>query len=124
MSSLKVNMEIPDQPLIRIRGHRRFAIVNLREVWDHRELLYLLVWRELKARYKQTILGFLWVIIQPLLMTVVFAIFLGKLVRVHTGQTPYPLFLFAGLLPWTFFSNAVSSGSYSLLASSQMITKV
>jgi lipopolysaccharide transport system permease protein len=87
-------------------------------------LLYLLVWRELKGRYKQSLLGIFWVVLQPLLMTLVFTIFLGKLVRVHTGSTPYPLFLYAGLLPWTFFSTAVSGGSYSLLANSQMITKV
>jgi lipopolysaccharide transport system permease protein len=78
----------------------------------------------LKARYKQTILGVSWVILQPLLMTLVFTVVLGKLVGVPSGNIPYPLFLYAGLLPWVFFSNAVSSGSYSLVASSQMITKV
>lgn len=119
-----VKIDLPDEPLIKIRGRRRFDFINLREVWDHRELLYLLIWRDLKARYKQTILGVLWVILQPLLMTLVFTIFLGKLVQVHTASTPYPLFLYAGLLPWTFFSNAVSSGSYSLLANSQMVKKV
>jgi len=124
MPSLKAGIELPDEPLIRIRARRAFDLMNLREIWEHRELLYFLVWRDLKARYKQTILGISWVILQPLLMTLVFTIFLGKLVRVQTGTTPYPLFLYAGLLPWTFFSNAVSSGSYSLLASSQMITKV
>ena len=124
MSPLRVNVDLPDEPLIKIRGRRTFELINLREIWQHRELLFFLVWRDLKARYKQTILGILWVILQPLLMTLVFTIFLGKLVRVQTGATPYSLFLYAGLLPWTFFSNAVSSGSYSLLASSQMITKV
>ena len=124
MPSLKANMDLPAEPLIKIRARRAFDLINLREIWQHRELLYFLVWRELKARYKQTILGILWVILQPLMMTLVFTIFLGKLVQVQTGATPYPLFLYAGLLPWTFFSNAVSSGSYSILASSQMITKV
>lgn len=121
---LSANMDLPAEPLIKIRARRAFDLMNLREFWQHRELLYFLVWRELKARYKQTILGILWVILQPLLMTLVFTIFLGKLVQVKTGDTPYPLFLYAGLLPWIFFSNAVSSGSYSILASSQMITKV
>src|SRR5687767_13654084 len=124
MVSAKTKINLPTQPVIRIRAPRRFDFVDLREVWTHRELFYLLVWRDLKARYKQTLLGFLWVILQPLLMTIVFAIFLGKLVSVKTGATPYPLFLYAGLLPWTFFSNAVTSGSYSLLASSQMVTKI
>jgi len=124
MVSAKTKINLPTQPVIRIRAPRRFDFVDLREVWTHRELFYLLVWRDLKARYKQTLLGFLWVILQPLLMTIVFAIFLGKLVSVKTGATPYPLFLYAGLLPWSFFSNAVTSGSYSLLASSQMVTKI
>jgi len=115
---------LPEEPLIKIRGQRSWAGVNLREIWLHRELLYFLIWRDLKARYKQTILGISWVVLQPLLMTIVFTVFLGKLVQVPTGNTPYPLFLYAGLLPWIFFSNAVSSGSYSLVASSQMITKV
>ncbi len=122
--SLKADMDLPAEPLIKIRARRAFDLMNLREIWQHRELLYFLVWRDLKARYKQTILGILWVILQPLMMTLVFTIFLGKLVQVQTGATPYPLFLYAGLLPWIFFSNAVSSGSYSILASSQMITKV
>ena len=123
-SYLRASMSPPAEPLIKIRARRAFDLMKLREFWQHRELLYFLVWRDLKARYKQTVLGILWVILQPLLMTLVFTVFLGKLVQVPTGSTPYPLFLYAGLLPWTFFSNAVSSGSYSILANSQMITKV
>ncbi|HEY6121107.1 MAG TPA: ABC transporter permease [Pyrinomonadaceae bacterium] len=115
---------LPEEPLIKIRGTRSWAGVSLREIWLHRELLYFLIWRDLKTRYKQTILGVSWVVLQPLLMTIVFTVFLGKLVGVPTGNIPYPLFLYAGLLPWIFFSNAVSSGSYSLVGSSQMITKV
>jgi lipopolysaccharide transport system permease protein len=115
---------LPEEPFIKIRAKRSWGVVDLREVWIHRELLYFLIWRELKARYKQTILGISWVILQPLLMTLVFTVVLGKLLGVPTGSTPYPLFLYAGLLPWTFFSNAVSSGSYSLVASPHMVTKV
>src|SRR6266542_2172308 len=115
---------LPDEPLIKIRSGRSLATIDLREIWAHRELLYFLVWRDLKARYKQTSLGISWVILQPLLMTIVFAVVLGKFVRVPTGTVPYPLFLVAGLLPWIFFSNAVSSGSYSLIVNSHMITKV
>jgi len=87
-------------------------------------LLYFLIWRDLKARYKQTILGVSWVVLQPVLMTLVFTIFLGKLISVNTAPVPYPVFAYAGLLPWIFFSNAVASGSYSLVANSYMITKV
>lgn len=115
---------LPEEPFIKIRAQRSWGAVDLREVWIQRELLYFLIWRELKARYRQTILGISWVILQPLLMTLIFTVVLGKLVGVPTGSTPYPLFLYAGLLPWTFFSNAVSSGSYSLVASSHLITKV
>lgn len=115
---------LPDEPIIKIRGSRSWTLINLREIWLHRELLYFLTWRDLKARYKQTLLGISWIVLQPLLMTLVFTVVLGKLVRVPTGNVPYPLFLYAGLLPWIFFSNAVSSGSYSLVVNAHMITKV
>jgi len=115
---------LPEKPLIKIRVSKRWAPIELREIWAHRELLYLLVWRDLKVRYKQTVLGATWVILQPLLMTLVFAVFLGKIARVSSGGVPYVLFLYSGLVPWTFFSNAVSSSSHSLIASAHMITKV
>lgn len=117
-------ISLPEEPLNKIRPSRPWSLIDLRDVWEHRELFFLLVLRDLKARYKQTFLGWVWVILQPLLMTVVFTVFLGKLVQVHTGAVPYPLFLFAGLLPWTFFSNSVSTGSYSLVTSSQMVKNV
>lgn len=117
-------ISLPDQPIIKIRAGKSWSPINLKEIWVNRELLYFLIWRDLKARYKQTFLGVSWVILQPLLMTAVFTIFLGALVRVVTGSVPYPLFVYAGLLPWTYFSNAVSSGSYSLVASPNMITNV
>lgn len=98
--------------------------IGIRDVWDYRELLYFMVWRDLKVRYKQTVLGLLWVIMQPLLMTVVFTVFLGVLARVPSDKVPYPLFAFAGLLPWTFFANAVSNGSSSLVANAHLLTKV
>lgn len=115
---------LPDAPLVKIRASKRWSALELREIWAHRELLYFLVWRDLKVRYKQTVLGASWIILQPLLMTLVFAVFLGKIARVPSGSVPYILFLYSGLLPWTFFSNAVSSSSHSLIASASMITKV
>ena len=118
------SMSLPEEPLNKIRPSRPWSLIDLKDVWAHRELFFFLVLRDLKARYKQTVLGWLWVILQPLLMTAVFTIFLGKLVQVHTGAVPYPLFLYAGLMPWTFFSNSVATGSYSLLTSSQMVTHV
>lgn len=121
---IKFHAPLPDTPLIKIRVGKRWSSVELRELWAHRELLYFLVWRDLKVRYKQTVLGATWIVLQPVLMTFVFAVFLGKIAHIQTGNTPHILFLYSGLLPWTFFSNAVASSSYSLIASAHMITKV
>lgn len=115
---------LPSEPLIRIRPGRSTLSVELKETWAHRELLYFLIWRDLKVRYRQTALGAAWVILQPLLMALVFTVFISKLARVPSDGVPYPLFAYAGLLPWTFFSNAVSTSSYSLISNSYIITKV
>lgn len=117
-------VSLPSKPPIKIRASKRWTPLDLREIWAHRELLYFLVWRDLKVRYKQTLLGVSWVILQPILMTLVFAVFLGKIARVPSGNVPYVLFLYSGLLPWTFFTNAVATSSHSLIASAEMITKV
>jgi lipopolysaccharide transport system permease protein len=93
-------------------------------VWAHRELLYFFIWRDLKVRYKQTALGPAWVILQPLLMALVFAVFMGKLARVPSEGVPYPLFAYAGLVPWTFFSSAIATAGNSLVANGQLLTKV
>src|SRR5713226_4398082 len=115
---------LPEEPLIRIRPSRAWTLIDLFEVWAHRDLFCFLVWRDLKVRYKQTALGALWVILQPLLMTLIFVVFLGFVVRVPTEHVPYPLFLYTSLVCWTFFSNAIASSSHSLLANAPMITKV
>src|SRR2546425_698870 len=86
---------LPTKPLIKIRPGRRWSIIDIREMWAHRELFYFLVWRDLKVRYKQTVLGALWVILQPLLLTLIFMVFLGMMVRVPTDNVPYPIFLYA-----------------------------
>lgn len=122
--SLHPALILPEEPLIKIRPSRPWSFIDFGDVWAHRELFAFLVWRDLKVRYKQTILGAMWVILQPLLMTVIFMIFLGMIVRVPTPNVPYPVFLYAALLPWTYFSNAVASSSYSLVASAHVITKV
>jgi lipopolysaccharide transport system permease protein len=115
---------LPDEPLVVIEPSSAWAGAGLRDFWRHRELLYFMVWRDLKVRYKQTVLGLLWVVMQPLLTTVVFTVFLGVLARVPSDGTPYPLFAFAGLLPWTFFANSVSNGSNSLVSNAHLLTKV
>lgn len=116
---------LPENPVIKIRRSRTWVIVDLRDFWFHRQLFYFFVWRDLKVRYRQTILGAAWVILQPLLMTLTFVVFVNFIVRGNPSDTvPYPLFLYSALLAWTFFSNAVSSSSYSLTTSASMITKV
>jgi len=97
-----------------------------REIWQYRELLYFLTWRDVKIRYKQTILGAAWAILQPFMTMVVFALFFGRLAGLghKTGGIPYPIYVYAGLLPWTFFATAIGSIGNSLVGSASLITKV
>jgi lipopolysaccharide transport system permease protein len=102
----------------------RWQLINLRELWQFRELVYFLTWRDVKVRYKQTLLGAAWAILQPLLMMVVFTIFFGRMAGVSSGGLPYPLFAYAGLLPWTFFATAFANAGNSVVGSERLITKV
>jgi lipopolysaccharide transport system permease protein len=115
---------LPSRPWVIIEPNKSLVSLNLKELWNYRELLYFLIWRDVKVRYKQTTLGIAWVILQPALMTVIFTIFLGRLVRIPTGNTPYALVVYIGLLPWTFFSSAVLSSGTSIVANAQLITKI
>jgi lipopolysaccharide transport system permease protein len=119
-----LHVALPHEPLIKIRALEPWSLQVLGEVWAHRELLYFLIWRDLKVRYKQTLLGATWVILQPVLMTLVFTIFLGRFVRVPSDGVAYPVFAYAGLLAWTFLSNTLLSSSYSLIINAPLITKV
>jgi lipopolysaccharide transport system permease protein len=101
-----------------------WRVVDFQEIWAYRELLYFLTWRDLKVRYKQTVLGAAWAVLQPLATMIAFSLFFGRLASVPTGGLPYPLFVFAGLLPWTFFANAVSSAGQSVVGSQNLVTKV
>ena len=116
--------QLPPVPVIRIRPSRFWENIDFAELWHHREVLYFLIWRDLKVRYKQTIIGAAWVIVQPILITAVFAVFLGKLIKVPSDGIPYPVFAYAALLLWTFISNSILSSSYSLVINSQIITRV
>jgi lipopolysaccharide transport system permease protein len=117
---------LPDEPLVRIRPTRPWLKVNFGELYEYRELLYFLVWRDLKVRYKQTALGVAWAMIQPLFTMLIFTLFFGKLAGIEsrTGGIPYPIFAYAGLLLWTFFSNAVINSGNSLVGSSHLLSKV
>ena len=101
-----------------------WQLINVRELWQFRELVYFLTWRDVKVRYKQTLLGAAWAILQPLLMMVVFTIFFGRMAGVPSGDLPYPLFAYAGLLPWTFFATAITTAGNSVVGSERLITKI
>jgi len=113
-----------EAPLIKIRPAKGWVALRLRDLWAYRELLYFLTWRDIKVRYKQTLLGVAWAVIQPLATMLLFTLFFGKLAKVPSDGIPYPIFAYAGLLPWTFFSNAVTGSGNSLVGSSNLITKV
>jgi lipopolysaccharide transport system permease protein len=111
-------------PLVVIEPTRRAAALRLGELWAYRELLYFLVWRDVKVRYKQTALGAAWAILQPLMTAAVFTIFFGRLAGIASDGLPYPLFSYSGLLVWTFFAQGLSQSSNSVVGSAQLITKV
>src|SRR4030095_1396487 len=117
---------LPDKPLLTIEPGRSWSGFKLSDLWAYRELFYFLTARDVKVRYKQTAFGVLWAIIQPLFTMLIFTLFFGRLAGLdgHTGGIPYPLFAYAGLLPWTFFANAVTNSGNSLIGSANLITKV
>ena len=115
---------LPARPLVRIRPTGAGVSLDLAELWAYRELLYFLTWRDLKVRYKQTLMGVVWVIAQPLFTMLAFTVFFNRLGGFPSDGIPYPLFAYAGLLLWTFFSNAVVYGTNSLVQNSNLITKV
>lgn len=115
---------LPEEPYVTIRPGKRKLGFDLRELWHYRELLYFLTWRDVKIRYKQTLLGAAWAVIQPLFMMVVATVFFGKLAGISSDGLPYPVFSFAGLLPWYYVQNAVTSSGNSLVGNSNLITKV
>src|SRR5436305_7816853 len=109
-------------PVVVVRPPRGWQPLNLRELWRYRELLYFLVWRDVKVRYKQTVLGAAWAVLQPLMMMVVFTVFFGRMAGLSSGDLPYPLFAFAGLLPWTLFAAAIANSGNSVVSSERLIT--
>jgi len=102
-------------------GWNRFG---LKEIWAYRELLYFMVWRDVKVRYKQTALGVAWIILQPLISMVIFTVLFGYLLKVPSGGVPYPVFVYTGLLPWNYFANSLNRSSTSIVNNSNLITKV
>lgn len=127
-SNLVLEADQADQseslPVLKIRPPKGWASPGLKELWEYRELLYFLTWRDIKVRYKQTALGAAWAIIQPVFMMIVFSLFFGKLGGIPSDGIPYPVFAFCALLPWQLFSHALSESSNSLVANERLITKV
>jgi lipopolysaccharide transport system permease protein len=122
----QANPSSTDKPLITIERSKSWSIADSRDLWAYRELLYFLTWRDIKVRYKQTLLGVAWVIIQPVATMLIFTLLFGRLAGLdqRTGGVPYPIFAFTGLLPWTFFSAAVAASGNSLVNNTHLISKV
>jgi len=116
------NVIVPPERILKPR--RGWGGLGLEQLWKYRELLYFLAWRDVKVRYKQTVLGIGWAIIQPFMTMVVFSVFFGRLAKVPSDGLPYPIFAFAALVPWTFFSSALNSSAGSLQGSTNLLTKV
>jgi lipopolysaccharide transport system permease protein len=116
--------QLPDEPVFVVEP-RKFAIhFAVKEWWTYRELLYFLIWRDVKVRYKQTALGAAWAIIQPLLTMLIFTLIFSKVARIDSNGIPYPAFVYAALLPWTFFANAITTSGNSIVNNAHLITKV
>lgn len=111
-------------PHFRIQPARGWVSLQLKALWEYRELLYFLTWRDIKVRYKQTVLGAAWAIIQPFMTMVVFSLFFGRLAQMPSDGVPYPIFSYAALVPWTFFANGLTNSSNSLVQSANLIKKI
>lgn len=109
---------------IRIQPPNGLSLLSIRELWRYRELLLFLTWRDIQVRYKQTVIGVAWAVLQPLMLMFVFTMFLGRNVANETSDVPYALFVFCGLLPWTFFASAISHAGNSVVNSEKLVTKV
>jgi lipopolysaccharide transport system permease protein len=111
-------------PRVRIAPSRGWASLKLADLWEYRELLYFFVWRDVKVRYKQTVLGVAWAVLQPFFTMVIFSLFFGQLAKMPSDGVPYPIFSYTALLPWMFFANGLNQASNSLVANSNLINKV
>lgn len=115
---------LPEAPLVVVEQRPGWRLLNFRELWQYRELLFFLAWRDVKVRYKQTVLGATWAILQPFATMVVFSLFFGGVMHRSETSVPYPLFVFTALLPWTFFANAITTAGQSVVVSQNLVTKV
>ena len=124
MSATNVQIDQTTVPTLRIDPAGHWISIDFRELWHYRELLYFLIWRDVKVRYKQTVLGAAWAVLQPLSLMLVFSLFFGKLAKIPSDGIPYPLFTFCALLPWQLFANSLTESSNSLVGNQHLITKI
>jgi lipopolysaccharide transport system permease protein len=124
MTQTAITTTPSDDEIIFIRPARGWSALNLGDLWRYRELIYFLIWRDVKVRYKQTALGVAWAVLQPLLTMVVFTFFFGKVAKVPTGGIPYPIFSYTALLPWGLFTKGISDAGRSMVTNRSMITKI
>ncbi|MCP4420627.1 MAG: ABC transporter permease [Chloroflexi bacterium] len=122
--SREINLNVSPISETVIEPTRGWVALKLKELWEYRELLYFFVWRDIKVRYKQTILGATWAIIQPFFTMVIFSLFFGNLAKVPSDDIPYPIFSYAALVPWQFFANGLSQSSNSLVNNANMLKKI
>ena len=120
----KLAPELSQVPYRIIQPSKGWVSLQLQELWKYRELLYFLTWRDIKVRYKQTVLGAAWAVLQPFMTMVVFSLFFGRLAKIPSDGVPYPIFSYAALVPWTFFASGLSQSSNSLVGNANLIKKV
>jgi len=118
------SLQVKSEHYLRIEPSHGWVSLKLRELWEYRELLYFLTWRDIKVRYKQTVLGAAWAVIQPFMTMVVFSLFFGGLAQIPSDGVPYPIWSYTALVPWTFFASGLAASSNSLVGSANLIKKV
>src|SRR5271169_686460 len=113
-----------EHPIVRIEAHRAWLALDLSELWAYRDLVYFFIWRDIKVRYKQTVIGAAWAILQPVLTMLVFSLFFGKLAKIPSQGLPYPIFYYTALLPWNYFAAAMQGATNIVVENQRVITKI
>jgi lipopolysaccharide transport system permease protein len=123
-TQVAVTAKPPEHPVVKIEPRCSWLALDLPELWAYRELLYFFVWRDIKVRYKQTVIGAAWAVLQPVLTMIVFSVFFGKLAKIPSGGLPYPIFYYCALLPWMYFSSAMQGATNIVVDNQRVITKI
>jgi len=123
-TQIAVTGEEVENRIVRIQARGTWLALDLAELWAYRELLYFFVWRDIKVRYKQTVIGAAWAILQPVLTMIVFSLFFGKLAKIPSQGLPYPIFYYSALLPWMYFATAMQGATNIVVDNQRVITKI